>query len=168
MSAPGQPRKGVSRRSLLRGGALTGAGVIGGGVIGGISGNALAASGTANSREPFYGAHQSGIITDTQQHTVLAAFDLTSNDKADLESVLRGWTELGAELVTGSSNTVPIYTSQDTANANAYADATGASTTDDSLESYQLGPQRLTLTVGFGRSRFVDSSDGWRTGCPTR
>jgi deferrochelatase/peroxidase EfeB len=168
MSAPGQPRKGVSRRSLLRGGALTGAGVIGGGVIGGISGNALAASGTANSREPFYGAHQSGIITDTQQHTVLAAFDLTSNDKADLESVLRGWTELGAELVTGSSNTVPIYTSQDTANANAYADATGASTTDDSLESYQLGPQRLTLTVGFGRSLFVDSSDGDRMGLADR
>jgi deferrochelatase/peroxidase EfeB len=139
MSAPGQPRKGVSRRSLLRGGALAGAGVIGGGVTGGFAGNALATPETRTSQEPFYGTHQSGIITDTQQHTVLASFDLTSDDKADLESLLRGWTELGAELVTGSSNTVPIYTSQDTADANAYADATGASTTDDSLESYQLG-----------------------------
>jgi deferrochelatase/peroxidase EfeB len=158
----------VSRRSLLRGGAIAGAGAIGGGVIGGFAGSALAASGTANRREPFYGAHQSGIITDTQQHTVLAAFDLTSNDKADLESVLRGWTELGAELVTGSSNTVPIYTSRDTANANAYADATGASTTDDSLEAYQLGPQRLTLTVGFGRSLFVESGGGDRMGLADR
>jgi deferrochelatase/peroxidase EfeB len=168
MSAPGQPRKGVSRRSLLRGGALAGAGVIGGGVVGGFTGNALATPGTVSSQEPFYGTHQSGIITDTQQHTVLAAFDLTSNDKADLKSVLRGWTELGADLVTGSSNTVPIYTSKDTANANAYADATGASTTDDSLEAYQLGPQRLTLTVGFGRSLFVDSSGGDRMGLAPR
>jgi deferrochelatase/peroxidase EfeB len=169
MMAPEQPREGVSRRSLLRGGALAGAGVIGAGVAGGFAGHALAAPGTtADSQEPFYGEHQSGIITDTQQHTVLAAFDLTSNNKADLESLLRGWTELGAKLVAGSSNTVPIYTSKDTADANAYADATGASTTDDSLEAYLLGPQRLTLTVGFGRSLFVDSSGRDRMGLAAR
>lgn len=169
MTAPEQPGNGLSRRSLLRGGALAGAGVIGAGVAGGFAGNALASPETsAASQEPFYGTHQSGIVTDTQQHTVLAAFDLTGSDKADLESLLRGWTELGAELVTGASNTVPIYTSQDTANANAYADATGASTTDDSLEAYQLGPQRLTVTVGFGRSLFVDSSGRDRMGLAGR
>jgi deferrochelatase/peroxidase EfeB len=172
MTAAEQPGKGVSRRSLLRGGALAGAGAIGAGVAGGFAGNALATPGNAaTSQEPFYGAHQSGIITDTQQHTVLAAFDLTGNDKADLGSLLRGWTELGAELVTGSSNTVPIYASADAnanANANAYADATGASTTDDSLEAYQLGPQRLTLTVGFGRSLFVDSGGRDRMGLAAR
>jgi len=159
MTADGQPGNGVSRRSLLRGGALVGAGAVGGGVIGGFAGNALATPSAASGQEPFYGTHQSGIITDTQQHTVLAAFDLTSSNVADLAAVLQGWTALGAELVTGSSNTVPIYTSKDTGNTNAYADATGASTTDDSLEAYQLGPQRLTLTVGFGRSLFT-SPDG--------
>jgi len=164
MTADHTPRRGVSRRSLLRGGALVGAGAIGGGAVGGFAGNALAAPDAASAQEPFYGTHQSGIITDTQQHTVLAAFDLTTNDQADLEAVLRGWTELGAELVTGSSNTVPIYSSKDTANTNAYADATGSSTTDDSLEAYQLGPRRLTLTVGFGRSLFTDANGRDRIG----
>jgi deferrochelatase/peroxidase EfeB len=164
MTATQRPGRGVSRRSLLRGGALVGAGAIGGGAIGGFAGNALAAPGAGTGQEPFYGTHQSGIITGTQQHTVLAAFDMTTDDAADLEAVLRGWTELGAELVTGSSNTVPIYTSKDSENANAYADATGTSTTDDSLEAYQLGPQRMTLTVGFGRSLFVDSAGRDRMG----
>ncbi|MGH3670772.1 MAG: Dyp-type peroxidase [Pseudonocardiaceae bacterium] len=98
-------------------------------------------------------------MTDTQQHTVLAAFDLTSDDQTDLTALLKAWTQLGDELVTGKSVTVPIYSSPNNANANAYADATAASTTDDSFEAYGLGPARLTLTVGFGRSLFV-STDG--------
>jgi deferrochelatase/peroxidase EfeB len=162
-------KRGISRRSVLRGGAIAGAGAVGGGVIGGFAGHALAAPGSAAStQEPFYGAHQSGIITDTQQHTVLAAFDLTGNGKSDLVTLMRAWTELGAELVTGSSNTVPIFASADASDSNAYADATGTSTTDDSLEAYQLGAQRLTITAGFGRSVFVDARGNDRMGLAAR
>ncbi|RNI20938.1 Dyp-type peroxidase [Flexivirga caeni] len=156
---------GPSRRSLLRGGALVGAGVVGGGVIGSFVGRAVAAPPSAKgSREPFYGLHQTGITTDTQRNTVLAAFDLKSDRVADLAALLRDWTKLAAELTTGSSNTVPMYSSNDAADRNAYADATQPSTTDDSLEAYLLGPQRLTLTVGFGRSLFVDPDGQDRMG----
>jgi deferrochelatase/peroxidase EfeB len=157
--------EGINRRSVLRSGLLVGAGAVGGGLIGGFSGHAIGntpdASGVV---EPFRGVHQAGIVTDTQQHTVLAAFDLTSNNRNDLIALLKAWTRLGNELVTGESVTVPIYTSQDSSNANAYADATAASTTDDSLEAYGLGPARLTLTVGFGRSLFVDKDGKDRFG----
>ena len=144
----------VSRRAVLRGGLLVGAGAIGGGLVGGLAGHSIGESegGEAESAtEPFYGTHQSGIVTDTQLHTVLASFDLTTGDRADLIALLKDWTKLGVELARGESVTVPIYAY---AGANAYADATGASTTDDSLEAYGLGPSRLTLTVGFGRSLF--------------
>jgi len=169
MSGRQAPGRGMSRRSLLRGGMLAGAGAVGGGLAGGFAGDAAASPSAAGTgQEPFYGAHQSGIITDTQRHTVLAAFDLTSSDKADLESLLRAWTALAEELVTGSSNTVPIFTDASSSDANAYADATGTSTTDDSLEAYQLGPQRLTLTVGFGRSLFVGPDGQDRMGLAAR
>ncbi len=157
-SAPGDGRWRVSRRSVLRGGLLAGAGVMGGGVIGGFVGNALATTpDTAEAGESFTGGHQAGVVTDTQRQTVLAAFDLTTSDRSDLVALLKAWTNLAGALVAGESVTIPIYTppkSSATGN-NAYADATGGSTTDDSLEAYGLGPNRLTITVGFGRSMFL-------------
>jgi deferrochelatase/peroxidase EfeB len=159
--------EGISRRSALRRGLLFGTGAaVGGGLIGGFAGHAIGH--TSEGAEPFQGAHQSGIVTDTQQHTVLAAFDLTSNNRGDLTGLLKAWTKLGAELVAGESVTVPLYTSpdisSDASSAAAYADATAASTTDDSLEAYGLGPARLTLTVGFGRSLFVGKDSKGRFG----
>jgi deferrochelatase/peroxidase EfeB len=160
----------VSRRTVLRGGALVGAGAVGGGVLGGFTARAMAAEPDPASRtEPFYGPHQSGIVTDSQQHTVLAAFDLTGADVAALTALLKAWTELGAELTAGTSNTVPVLPAVATASdADAYADATGSSTTDDSLEAYGLGAARLTLTVGFGRSLFVDAEGADRFGLADR
>ncbi len=159
-------QNGPSRRSMLRGGLLAGAGLAGagavaGGLAGGFAGHAIAdaAADTAGQPEPFGGAHQAGILTDTQRQTVLAAFDLTTDDRGDLVTLLKDWTALAAALAAGESVTVPIYTPPGGGGANAYADATGGSTTDDSLEAYGLGPNRLTLTVGFGRSLFV-TGDG--------
>jgi deferrochelatase/peroxidase EfeB len=151
--------RGITRRQALRGGLVVG-GAVAGGVIGRETAPASAAS-VANATEPFWGAHQSGIVTDTQLHAVLASFDMTSSDRGDLISLLKAWTELGASLVAGESVTVPIYSPPASSDANAYADATGGSTTDDSLEAYRLGAQRLTLTVGFGRSLFqtVEGAD---------
>jgi deferrochelatase/peroxidase EfeB len=114
--------------------------------------------------EPFSGTHQAGIVTDTQRQTVLAAFDLTTSNPGDLAALLIEWTSLASFLAAGQSVTVPIFTPPGGGGADAYADATGGSTTDDSLEAYGLGPNRLTLTVGFGRSLFVTSSGEDRFG----
>ena len=162
--AAGKRRRGPCRRSLLRGGllagagavggGLAGAGAVGGGLAGGFAGHAIA-GGAAGQAELFGGGHQAGIVTDMQRQTVLAAFDVTTNDRIDLVTLLKAWTSLGSELVAGQSATVPIYSPPGGGGADAYADATGGSTTDDSLEAYGLGPNRLTLTVGFGRSLFV-------------
>jgi deferrochelatase/peroxidase EfeB len=167
-------KPGLSRRSMLvRGGLLVGAGAVGGGLVGGVAGESIGAAGTSGTAEQFHGVHQAGIVTDTQQHTVLAAFDITTPDRTALVAVLRAWSSLGAALVAGDTVTVPIYTGAgdaggagtntnavpNGADTNAYADVTAASTTDDSLEAYGLGPQRLTLTIGFGPSLFT-AADG--------
>jgi len=156
----GPAGRGPSRRSLLRGGLLAGAGAVGGGLAGGVAGRATAAAADpADQPEAFRGAHQAGILTNTQRQTVLAAFDLTTSNRGDLVAMLKAWTKLAGALAAGQSVTVPIYTPPGGGGANAYADATGGSTTDDSLEAYGLGPNRLTLTVGFGRTAFR-TSDG--------
>jgi deferrochelatase/peroxidase EfeB len=154
------------RRSLLRTGLLTGAGAVAGGLAGGFAGHAIAgaSASTASQAEPFSGKHQAGIVTGTQRQTVLAAFDLTTSEPGDLRALLIEWTSLASFLVAGESVTVPIFTPPGGGGADAYADATGGSTTDDSLEAYGLGPNRLTLTVGFGRSLFVTSSGTDRFG----
>jgi len=155
------------RRDLIRGGLLVGAGAVGGGLIGGFAEPEIASadsSGGSANTEPFYGTHQSGILTDTQRQTVLASFDLTSDNRGDLVALLKAWTRLGAELTKGQSVTVPIYSPTGSASSDAYADATGGSTTDDSLEAYGLDPARLTLTVGFGRSLFTTPAGAARFG----
>jgi deferrochelatase/peroxidase EfeB len=162
----GRSRRRQSRRSLLRRGLLAGAGVAGGALAGGFGGHAIAVSAAdaGAGTEGFWGAHQAGIVTGTQRQTVLAAFGLATSDRGDLVTLLKDWTALAGALAAGESVTVPIYTPPGGGGADAYADATGGSTTDDSLEAYGLGPNRLTLTVGFGRSAFVTSGGGDRFG----
>jgi deferrochelatase/peroxidase EfeB len=146
-----------------------GAAAVRGGGAGGFAGHATgAAPGTTEETEAFRGAHQAGIVTNTQRQTVLAAFDLTTSNRSDLVALLRTWTRLAGELVAGESVTIPIYTPPGGGGSDAYADATGGSTTDDSLEAYGLGANRLTLTVGFGRSLFVTGSGQDRFGISGR
>jgi deferrochelatase/peroxidase EfeB len=162
-------RPGLARRCLLlRGGLAVGVGAVAGGVGTGFAVRASAdeasASSSLSTTEPFWGANQSGIVTDTQRNTVLAAFDLNTSRRADVVALLKSWTALAAQITAGQNVTVPIFTFSGADDADAYADATNASTTDDSLEAYGLGPARLTLTIGFGRSLFVDSSGNDRFG----
>jgi deferrochelatase/peroxidase EfeB len=103
--------------------------------------------------EPFYGRHQGGIVTDTQQHTVIAAFDLNTDKRDHVIEVLRRWSELAAQLTQGQSATIPIYEPTDV--VSAYANTTAKSTTSDSLDTWQTGPNRLTVTIGFGRTLFL-------------
>ncbi|HEX3826690.1 MAG TPA: Dyp-type peroxidase [Sporichthyaceae bacterium] len=160
----GGKRGGLSRRAVLRGGALLGAGAA---VGGGVAGLSLAGHASAADTEPFAGRHQAGILTNTQQHTVLAAFDVLGNNRADLVALMHNWTDLAAVLVKGESHTVPMLATTG-ATPGAYANTTGISTIDDSLEAYGLGPARLTLTVGFGRSLFMDQDGTDRMGLADR
>ena len=156
----------MTRRSVLRNGLLVGAGAVTGAVAGATVGDAVGAHGAsaAGVVEPFYGEHQSGILTGTQRQVVLAAFDLTENARrADLIALLKEWTALGAALARGTSASIPAHD-----RSSAHADSTGTSTNEDSYEAYLLGPERLTLTIGLGRSLFRDRDGTDRFGLGTR
>jgi deferrochelatase/peroxidase EfeB len=154
----------VSRRTLLGGGLLAGAGTAVGATIGQLTDDA----GAVDRTEPFYGDHQSGISEGTQSYTILAAFDLTADaGRHDMMALLKEWTALAAKLTTGATTPVPVLPSASPPSRTG-ADAHEDPTLEDSMESYQLGPQRLTLTIGFGRSLFIKTDGVDRYGLGTR
>ena len=89
---------------------------------------------------PFYGEHQAGIATAAQDRLHFAAFDLLSEDPAELRELMRLWTLAAAEASTGAMvgdvNDVPLAPPEDTG------------------ETVGLLPSRLTVTFGFGPSLF--------------
>jgi deferrochelatase/peroxidase EfeB len=95
----------------------------------------------ATSAEPFYGAHQSGILTPPQSHTYLAAFDLSAEKREDVVKLMRRWTRAGAALSRGEPVEIP--------SEKDYADAL------DPMDVDGLGASRLTLTFGFGSGLFL-------------
>ncbi len=90
--------------------------------------------------EPFFGAHQGGIVTPAQDHTYLAAFDLRTTKREDVMKLLRVWTETAARMSSGAPAAPPAAT----------LDAPGT----DSDEALGLAPARLTVTFGFGAGLF--------------
>ncbi|MGO9134786.1 MAG: iron uptake transporter deferrochelatase/peroxidase subunit [Methylovirgula sp.] len=100
-----------------------------------------APSDTAIATEPFWGKHQSGILTPTQSHTYFAAFDLITEKASDIEALLRLWTQAASRIAAGET-----------------AEPLGGDLSrpaGDSSDALGLGPARLTLTFGFGLSLFV-------------
>jgi deferrochelatase/peroxidase EfeB len=91
--------------------------------------------------EPFFGAHQAGIVTPAQRHAYFAAFGLTTDRRADVSGPLKGWTNAAAKLAVGD----PVPGPAD--------DEYGGDL--DPAEMQGLGPARLTLTFGFGAGLFV-------------
>jgi deferrochelatase/peroxidase EfeB len=94
--------------------------------------------------EPFFGRHQGGVVTPSQEHVLFAAFDLLEDaDRRDLVSVLRDWSAAAARLTQG----LPVTD----------AGALGGdpeSPPEDTGETQGLGPGRLTVTIGFGPGLF--------------
>jgi deferrochelatase/peroxidase EfeB len=90
---------------------------------------------------PFYGRHQAGIATPVQDRLAFAAFDVVTDDLDALRAMLGAWAAAGARLTAGQ--------------------AVGATETHperppiDTGEAVDLGPARLTVTVGFGPSLFA-------------
>ncbi len=84
----------------------------------------------------FHGAHQAGITTPQQAQTYLAAFDLSTTKRQDVQALLARWTVAAARMCAGQP-----------------ADA-------DSGEVAGMAPSRLTLTFGFGPTLFTkDGND---------
>jgi deferrochelatase/peroxidase EfeB len=91
--------------------------------------------------EPFWGDHQSGIITPIQSHTYFAAFNLVATSRDDVVDLFKRWTEAAARMTSGQT-AEPL--AQD-------PDSPGA----DSAETMELGPSRLTITFGLGAGLFI-------------
>jgi len=156
---PDDSDQALSRRGLL---GLAGAGAAGL-ALGGAAGAATAAAiGAASSpdpatRYPFYGTHQSGIITPAQDRLHFAAFDLAPGaTRADLQSLLSDWTDAAARLTQG----MPIGDGAVTGDLLAPPDDTG--------EALGLAPSGLTITFGFGPELFTDATGADRFGIASR
>jgi deferrochelatase/peroxidase EfeB len=96
-------------------------------------------AGDTQAAVPFYGPHQAGIATPSQEHLVFAAFDLTTGSRGGLRSLLAAWTTAAARLSAGE----PLG-----------GDERPAAAPPDTGEAFGLGPANLTVTVGYGPGLF--------------
>lgn len=137
--------RGLSRRRLL--------GVAGVGALAGTAGIAGAAAGyaAADRSSPsasdgpaayaFRGTHQAGIVTPAQDRVHFAAFDVTTESRAELVAMLKAWTEAAAQMTAGE----PVGD-----NAPTPYEAPPL----DTGEALGLSASGLTLTFGFGPTLF--------------
>ncbi|MGV8884589.1 MAG: iron uptake transporter deferrochelatase/peroxidase subunit [Microbacteriaceae bacterium] len=135
-------RSGLSRRGLF---GLAGAGVVGAGIGFGVDRvltPEASASGAAASY-PYFGDHQSGIITAAQDRLHFASFDVSDISRAELAELLEDWSYAASRMTEGRS-----------AGEFDPADGPYDSPPDDTGEALDLPPAGLTITFGFGPSLF--------------
>ncbi|WP_431931216.1 iron uptake transporter deferrochelatase/peroxidase subunit [Nonomuraea jabiensis] len=135
----------MSRRRLL---AVSGAGALAGAAAGagafwavaGPSGTPAAASPIQAAPVPFHGPRQAGIATPVQDRMHFAAFDVVTDSRDELVTLLKAWTRAAEEMTAGrpAGSALPG----------------AAAVPDDSGEALGLAASRLTVTVGFGPSLF--------------
>jgi deferrochelatase/peroxidase EfeB len=94
-----------------------------------------------NTIEPFYGAHQGGILTPLQQNTFFATFDLVTDDREDIVKMLQAWTSAAARMSIGQT-AAPLGKDE-------------SIPAPDSADTLGLSPARLTITFGFGAGLFT-------------
>jgi deferrochelatase/peroxidase EfeB len=136
-------RRGAPSRRLFLGGALGVAGVAAAGGAGIAVARATGDDPTpADQVVPFYGRHQAGITTPTQDRMAFAAFDLTTTSRDDLVRLLGTWAAAAAQLTRG----LPIGEVENAPLAPPV----------DTGEAMGLSAANLTITVGFGPSMFDD------------
>ncbi|MET8180736.1 iron uptake transporter deferrochelatase/peroxidase subunit [Streptomyces sp. NPDC005336] len=105
---------------------------------------------------PFHGAHQAGIATPVQDRLHFAAFDVTTDDRAELIALLKEWTKAAARMTQGHA-----------VGGGAVSDLVEAPP-DDTGEALGLKASRLTLTIGFGPTLFEDKKGKDRFGLAAR
>jgi deferrochelatase/peroxidase EfeB len=140
-------RAGLSRRSLLSLAGVGGAGAAAGLAAGLLSQDALTAAAASNSTDsgivPFHGARQAGIITPAQDRLHMAAFDVTTEKRADLIKLLKDWTAAAEAMTQGQP-----------AGTTGAFDGPYDAPPQDTGEAIGLDAGRLTLTIGFGAGLF--------------
>ncbi|NYE35042.1 deferrochelatase/peroxidase EfeB [Nocardioides cavernae] len=93
----------------------------------------------------FRGAHQAGIVTPAQDRLHFAAFDVLTDDREELVSLLQRWTLASEQMTAGEP---------------AGDGAVGGDVRlppDDTGEALDLPASGLTVTFGFGPSLFRDA-----------
>jgi len=148
----------MSRRRLLVGGAgLAGAGAAGALAVASITGSGRTAQATGSGVVPFHGPHQAGIVTPAQDRLYFAAFDVITTDRSELRRLLDGWTLAAAQMAAGRE-------------AGEYGAVGGpyVAPPEDTGEAQGLPAANLTITVGVGRSLFVDADGRDRFGLADR
>ncbi|HET8862597.1 MAG TPA: iron uptake transporter deferrochelatase/peroxidase subunit [Solirubrobacterales bacterium] len=139
----------LTRRRLLTSAGAGAAGLGLGGATGFLVGQETAeAKSDGTGSVAFYGEHQAGIDTPAQDRLHFAAFDLVSEDRAELREMLREWSRAAAEMTAGDM----IGAANDLQPAPP----------DDTGETVGLLPSRLTVTIGFGPSLFERRGLGLR------
>jgi deferrochelatase/peroxidase EfeB len=163
-----------TRRGFLQTAGLVAAAQV---PLGAVAASAPAAPQRPSMAEPFWGAHQGGIVTPMQSHSYFAVFDLVAKTRADVVKTLEAWTAASARMARG----LPIEpfeetdysyapTSLDMATVTTTATPAAVAPYDDSGygapsaakieapdsgETAGLGAARLTVTFGFGAGLFV-------------
>lgn len=97
---------------------------------------------------PFYGEHQSGIVTEAQDRMHSAAFDVQAQSRDELIQLLKSWTEAISQMMKGQ----PI-------GASGAVDGSYDAPPEDTGEALGLPASRLTVTIGFGRTLFEKNGE---------
>src|SRR5829696_7936227 len=96
---------GLSRRKLI-GAAGLGALAVGAGggyAVGRQDDESTAGVADADARPiPFEGVHQAGIVTPAQDRLYFVTLDMTSEERADLISLLEDWTAAARQMTQGN------------------------------------------------------------------
>jgi len=142
-------RKKISRRDILKTAGVGGVGVIlGASGLGGLLSitESKATTKEAHDIVPFYGKHQSGITTKTQNHVYFVSLDVTTSKKEELVQLFKDWTKAAALLTEGKA--VGDLSSNEFLPPKDTGEAAG------------LSASNLTVTFGVGPSLFVkDNQD---------
>lgn len=144
-AAKSHPR--LSRRGLLSLAGIGGAGAMAGAAAGLLGHDTLLAPAAADTASgdavPFHGSIQAGITTPAQDRLHIAAFDVTTEDRAALIRLLKDWTAAAEAMTQG----------RETGRTGALGGAYDAPP-EDTGEALGLGPGKLTVTFGFGAGLF--------------
>src|SRR3954463_1189391 len=160
MTADARPGA-LSRRRFFGLAGVGTAGVLAAGTAGGVIGRATAeepsSAAVATDAVPFSGAHQAGIVTPAQDRLHFVAFDVVTDDRAELVAMLRAWTAAARRMTAG----------QDAGEVGA-VDGGQYDVPDDTGEALGLPASGLTLTVGFGPTLFATAEGVARFGIAAR
>ncbi|GAT00531.1 iron-dependent peroxidase [Mycolicibacterium fortuitum subsp. acetamidolyticum] len=92
---------------------------------------------------PFRGERQAGIITEAQDRMHFCSFDVTTDNREDVITLLKQWTKMAERMTRGEET-----------EAGGAVDGNPYAPPSDTGEALGLPASQLTLTIGFGPSFF--------------